>query len=158
MGAERRKAEAKHKQTQAAQDTPTRDRLQTHPLRSAKAIVQQATADNLPSPSPSARRNRSHAHANPTASDRVTCPSEWRDLSAVEGPSRGGLGASEQLSDRRRHLEVQDATFTDMVPLQSASSFSWAGGHAENGGKGELGRRDRVLYEQRRMTDRSTLC
>jgi hypothetical protein len=31
MGAERQRAEAKHKQSQATQDTPTQDRLQTHP-------------------------------------------------------------------------------------------------------------------------------
>jgi hypothetical protein len=65
MGAERQRAQAKHKQTQATQDTPTRDRLQTHPP-------------------------------------------------AVEGPSRGELGASEQPSNRSRqvilHIESQRET------------------------------------------------
>jgi hypothetical protein len=58
MGAERQRAEAKHKQTQATQDTPTRDGLRTHPLRSAKATVQQATADNLRPPKPEPERQK----------------------------------------------------------------------------------------------------
>jgi membrane-bound lytic murein transglycosylase B len=45
MGAERQRAEAKHKQTQATHDTLTRDRPQTHPHKSAKATGKQATAD-----------------------------------------------------------------------------------------------------------------
>jgi hypothetical protein len=44
------RGEAKHKQTRATRDTPTRDKLQAHPHRSAKATVQQATADNLRPP------------------------------------------------------------------------------------------------------------
>jgi hypothetical protein len=37
----------------------------------------------------------------------VTCTSEWRDLSAVEGPSKGGLRASEQPSNRSRRPEQE---------------------------------------------------
>jgi hypothetical protein len=88
---------------------------------------QPKTTSDHPSPSPSARRNRSHAHAKPTATNRVapkvTCTSEWDDLSAVEGPSKGGLRAFEQLSDRRRHRESQDAIATHVIPFKS---FSWA--------------------------------
>jgi hypothetical protein len=58
LGAKRQRAEAKHKQTQATRDTPTRDRLQTHPLRSAKATVQQPTADNLRPPEPEPKRQK----------------------------------------------------------------------------------------------------
>jgi hypothetical protein len=37
----------------------------------------------------------------------VSCTGEWRDVSAVEGPSRGGLGASEQPSNRSQHPEQE---------------------------------------------------
>jgi hypothetical protein len=50
MSAERQRAEAKHKQTQATQDPLTRDSPQTHPHKSAKATGKQATADNLRPP------------------------------------------------------------------------------------------------------------
>jgi hypothetical protein len=56
--AERRRVEAKPKQTQASQDTPTRDRLQAHPHMSAKATAKQATADNLRPPRPTDKRGR----------------------------------------------------------------------------------------------------
>jgi hypothetical protein len=58
MGAERQRAEAKHKQTQATQDTLTRGRLQTHPHKSAKATGKQATADNLRPPRLRDKRGR----------------------------------------------------------------------------------------------------
>jgi hypothetical protein len=51
MGAERQRAEAKHKQTQS-QDKLTRDRSQTHPHKSAKATGKLATVDNLRPPRP----------------------------------------------------------------------------------------------------------
>jgi hypothetical protein len=50
VGAERQRAEAKHKQTQATQDTLTRDRPQTHPHKSAKVTGKQETTDNLRPP------------------------------------------------------------------------------------------------------------
>jgi hypothetical protein len=46
-GAKHTSGKAEPKQTQATRDTLTYDKLQAHPHRSAKATVQQATADNL---------------------------------------------------------------------------------------------------------------
>jgi hypothetical protein len=58
MGTRRKRAEAKHKRTQATQDTLTRDRPQTHPHKSAKATRKQATADNLRPPRSRDKRGR----------------------------------------------------------------------------------------------------
>jgi hypothetical protein len=85
MGAERQRAEAKHKQTQATQDTPTRDRLQTHPLRSAKTTVQQATAGNLRPTRPRDKRGRAtgpsrtpdQGHTSQTG-PKTRCRGIWR--------------------------------------------------------------------------------
>jgi hypothetical protein len=82
----------------------------------------------------------------------VTCTSEWRGLSAVEGPSKGGLQASEQLSDRHRHREAQDNSYT-YHPRQVFFFFFLdmpPGGDAEDGGKGALGcQRDRPDQTER---------
>jgi hypothetical protein len=67
MGAERQRAEAKHKQTQATQDTLTQGRLQAHPHKSAKAIGKQATADNRRPPGPRDKRPRNGARPDTLA-------------------------------------------------------------------------------------------
>jgi hypothetical protein len=131
MGAERRGAEAKHKQTQATQDTHTRQAPGT-PNQVSQGDRPKGNRENLrpTEPEPERQREQKPRPRKTTATNRVapkvTFTSEWRDLSAVEGPSKGGLRASEHLSDRRLRREAQDATATHLIPFRSSSSFSWA--------------------------------